>query len=156
MERVKKFTYNIKEGKTNYMKITNTRSTAEDLSLEVKNGTIKEIEKYKYLGDVYSSQGDNKVKINGRMEKLMFMANKVKRQGHFEKVGKGDTQVRKTLIETTIIPSVLANTETWTSITDVEFRALDQAHYKMMRVVYEIQRGTSYLGMLNECGPSHI
>ena len=63
MERVKKFTYNIKEGKTDYMKITNTRSTAEDLSLEVKKVTIKEIEKYKYLGDVHSSQGDNKVKI---------------------------------------------------------------------------------------------
>ena len=82
----------------------------------------------------------------------MFMANKVKRQGHFEKVGKGDTQVRKTLIETTIIPSVLANTETWTSIKDVEFRALDQAHYKMMRVVYDMQRGTPYLRMLNETG----
>ena len=79
------------------------------------------------------------------------MANEVK-QGSYQKVGNCDTQVRKTLIETTVIPSVLANTETWTEVTCGGLAMLNKEQYKMMRTAYEMPKGTPYYGLINVTG----
>ena len=80
------------------------------------------------------------------------MINEVKCQGSTYKVGKSDVQVRKVLIETTVIPSVLANTETWTEIKEKEMNQLNQYQHKMMTMVFEMAKGTPCYGLLNETG----
>ena len=54
LEELKKFTFNNNDGKTNYMLMQNNK---EELELTVKTGKIKKTEKYKYMGDVYTSPG---------------------------------------------------------------------------------------------------
>ena len=152
LEMTKKFTFNNKEGKTNYMIIKNNKKQENEIKMEVKTGIIKITERYKYLGDIYTSDGKNTEKVKGRTEKIEFMAAEVKMQGSYERVGKGDTQVRKLLIETTIIPSILANTETWTQITENDMKMIDNKQYQMLKIVYEQPQGTPYWGIINETG----
>ena len=85
------------------MKMKNKKNEPEDLQLHVKQGEIKPTEHYKYLGDVYDTKASNVEKIKNRMQKISYIANEVKQQGSYQKVGNCDAQVRKTLIETTVI-----------------------------------------------------
>ena len=123
-----------------------------DIDLEVKNGKISKIEKYKYLGDMYDVKGSNKTKIDNRMSHIKYMANEIRHQGSFDKVGSCDVQIRKVLVETTLNPSVLANTETWTEVSKADLKKLDQEQYKVLLIIYEMPRGTPYYGMINETG----
>ena len=152
LETTKKFTFSNKDGKTNIMIMKNNNKEEKELELYVKRGKIKKTDKYKYLGDIYTDKGNNIEKIQGRIKNIEYMATEVKRQGSYYRVGKADTQVRRLLIEATVIPSILANTETWTNITKKEMEMLDKAQYRMMLIIYEQKQGTPYLGMLNETG----
>ena len=153
MEATKKFSYNRKQGKTNYMKICNNPSkSSEDLKLEVKNGTIQAIDEYKYLGDMYSGEGTNMSKLKEKTKKIVYMGNEARRQGSYEKVGRGDMQVRRLIMEAVIIKSILANVEAWVCVSAEELKELDKAHYKLLRTVLEMQKGTPYAGIISETG----
>ena len=86
LEEMKKYEFNTKQGKTNYMKMKNNKNEPEELQLHVKQGEIKPTEHYKYLGDVYDTKASNVEKIKNRMQEISYMANEVKQQGSYQKV----------------------------------------------------------------------
>ena len=152
LETRKKFDYNTKTGKTNYMIMRNKKEDDGEVKLCVGRGNIEKIDRYKYLGDEYDEKGSNPTKIEGRMAKLRYMANEARQQGSYHKVGNSDMQVRKILIEATIIHSVLANTETWTELKENEYELMDRHQGKLLRIVLEMPKGTPYYGMIGETG----
>ena len=82
---------------------------------------------------MYNDEGNNKSKIEGRMEKAKYMAMEAKRMGEVEKMGNADIDVRFVLLEMTIKPSLLANTETWSNITKEEEGMITKGHYQVLR-----------------------
>ena len=87
LESTKKFVFNNKKDKTELMIIQNNKKERiEDLEITVGKGRIERTKEYKYLGDTYNDEGNNKSKIRKRMEKAKYMAYEVKRYGSMEKV----------------------------------------------------------------------
>ena len=72
-----------------------------------------------------------------KMEKVLFIAAEVKREGSYGKVGPADTAVRLLLAEVVVKPTLLFNTETWVNITDQELKAIDRGHYQVLRKIFE-------------------
>ena len=71
MERLKKFTINTDNLKSNYIIITtnkNIRNT--ELKEKLKKGCIKKIDKYKYLGVWINEKGNNSTHVDKLVEKL--------------------------------------------------------------------------------------
>ena len=86
----------------------------------VEQGQIEEGEEEKYLGEWFSSKGNNEVKIRKKEEKIGHMINEIKKYGHWSKVGNLDVKVRFHLLEKVVKPAVLYNMETWTRVTKKE------------------------------------
>ena len=61
LEVTKKYKYNTKKGKTEWMLIKNSRKKNDEeiLDLEVKSGKIGRTMSYKYHGDMYDNKGSN-------------------------------------------------------------------------------------------------
>ena len=49
-------------------------------------------------------------------------------------------------------PTLLFNTETWINITKEEMKVVNQAHYEILKRVFEQRDSTPYYGILMETG----
>ena len=152
LEVTKKYIYNIKEGKTEWMMIRNGRKKEkeEELELEVKRGKIGRATQYKYMGDRYDERGTNESKIEHKQEKLDLMIINIKRESCESKIGKAALTVRIMLIEVTIAPTVLGNTETWHNITKQEQQAITRTHHGALTRALNIPQTTPYMGIIAE------
>ncbi len=153
LEVTKKFQFNNKEDKTEYMVMKNNEKEEEqEIKIEVRKGKIKKTEDYKCLGDKYDSTGSNEIKIRKKMEKMKYMGNEVKRMGSYSKVGYADMSVRLWLLETTVKPTLLSNTETWCNISNNEEKLFTTYHHELLCIVFGQWRTTPYYGILGETG----
>ena len=94
LETTKKYQYNTKAGKTEWMVIKNSRKKEEELDLKVASGKIGRAKQYKYVGDMYNEKGTNVSKIEFKEEKLQLMINQVKNESSERKIGKAALTVR--------------------------------------------------------------
>ena len=124
----------------------------ENIEIEVRKGKIGQTDTYKYLGDHYNETGSNVYKIRKKMEKAKYMAYEVKRMGGAKKVGKAATGVRLMLMEITIKPMLLANTETWCKVGKLEEDEWKKWQYKILTIIMEQKKGTPYWGIIAETG----
>ena len=118
----KKYIYNVKKGKTEWMLMIKNRKKEEEeeLNLELSGGKIGRTRQYKYKEDEYDERGTNENKIAHQAEKVDLMITNVKRESSEKSIGKAALTVRVMLTEVTIVPTVLSNTETWRNITEQE------------------------------------
>ena len=154
LEETKRFTFNNDRGKTEIMEMVFDKKKKEKTrpEIEVKKGKVGYTESYKYMGDQYDKTGKNKSKIEKKMEKSKFIASEVKRQGSYTRVGEADTSTRILLLEAVVKPTLLFNTETWINITKEEMKIVNQAHYEVLKRVFEQRDSTPYYGILMETG----
>ena len=122
----------------------------EELELEVKRGKIGRATQYKYMGDRYDERGTNESKIEHKQEKLDLMIINIKRESCESKIGKAALTVRIMLIEVTIAPTVLGNTETWHNITKQEQQAITRTHHRALTRTLNIPQTTPYMGIIAE------
>ena len=94
MERKKKYTFNVGNGKSHYMVIKTGREKIENVEIEVEKGMIEKTECYKYLGNVVTSEGTVEGQVKEVRNKVKGMVKEVKRIGVEGKVGKMDTSLR--------------------------------------------------------------
>ena len=117
LEKTKKFVFNNKKDKSEILVMKNNKKEEKkEVNIEVRKGKINTTMEYKYLGDYYNINGDNKTKIERRMKKAKYMAHEVKRKGSTGLVGNADVDVRMKLLEAVVKPSLLANMETWSRV----------------------------------------
>ena len=153
LEVIKKFEFNNKEDKTEYMVIKNNKTEEEqEVRIEVRKGEVGKTQKYKCLGDYYDSLGNNEVKIRKKMEKAKYMAFEVKRRGSYERVGHANMEVRLLLLETIVKPTLLANIETWCNISEREEQLITTHHHEVLCIVFGQRKNTPYYGILGETG----
>ena len=154
LEETKRFTFNNDSGKTEIMKMELGKKRKESARPEitVKKGKIGYTDSYKYVGDQYDKTGKNMSKIVKKTEKAKYIAEEVKRQGSYVRVGSADTSVRILLLDTVVKPTLLSNTETWINVNKEEMEKVNQVHYMVLKKVFEQRENTPYYGILMETG----
>ena len=150
LETTKKFKYNTKAGKTEWMVIKNSRKKEEELEMRVASGKIGRTKQYKYVGDMYNEKGTNASKITFKEEKIPLMINKVKNESSERKIGKAALTVRLMLIEVVITPTILSSTETWHNITKQEEQQITKMHHQILTRTLLLPRSTPYMGIISE------
>ena len=152
LETSKKYKYNNKKGKTEWMVIRNDRKKTkiEEPKLKVSSGPIGRTKEYKYHGDMYDEKGTNESKIRHKESKVQMMINDVKVQSCEQKIGKAALSVRLMLVEVVISPTVLSSTETWFNINQDEQKMITQIHRNILTQLLHLPKHTSYLGIISE------
>ena len=128
------------------------RNEIEEAHVEVRKGKVERTNQYKYVGDHYDEKGTNEVKITKKMEKSKYMAYSVRRMGSYENVGYADMQTRMLLLEAIVKLTLLANVETWCSITPKEETMITTRHHEILCTVFGLKRSTPYYGIIGETG----
>ena len=152
LETTKKYKYNNKEGKTEWMVMRNDRkkTEVEEPKLTIRSGQIGRAYEYKYHGDKYDDKGTNESKIKHKESKVQLMINDIKAQSNEKKVGKAALAVRLMLTEVVITTTVLSSTETWFNITHDEQKTLTQIHRNILTQTLNLPKYTPYLGIISE------
>ena len=151
MEKQKKFTFS--KDKTKIVKIKNNRKKDEEIpKVTVEQGQIEDGEEEKYLGEWFSSKGNNEVKIRKKAEKTGHMIQEIKRNGDQSKVGNMDVKIRFHLLQTVVMPVLLYNMETWIGLTKKDEREMEKIHGKILKGIMEQEKGTPYWGLIKETG----
>ena len=78
------------------------------------------------------------------------MITNIKRESSENKIGKAALAVRIMLIEVTIAPTILGNTETWHNVTKQEQQAITTTHHKALTRALNIPKTTPYMGIIAE------
>ena len=152
LETTKKYVFNNDKDKTEYMVIENSKDEKEKAKIKVRKGEIGETEEYKCLGDYYDKSGNNEVKVRKKMEKGKFMAHETKRRGSYTAVGRANMAVQLLLLEVTIKPTLLSNTETWCNITRKEESMITSHHHEILCIIFGVPKSTPYYGIVGETG----
>ena len=151
LETTKKYTYNTKKGKTEWMMIKNNKRKEEpEPELEVNSGKIGRTKEYKYVGDKYDEKGTNESKIKHKDSKVNLMINDIKTESTEKKLGKAALKTRIMLIETIITPTILSSTETWNNITQDEQNMIKNIHKNILTKTLNLPITTPYMGIISE------
>ena len=153
LEQLKKFTFNTNPSKSAVLVIDKKAKKADiQVRTEVKCGKISSVNEYKYLGEWYSLNGSKEVSIKTRNKKVEYLLKEIRKYGDVNKVGKMALEVRKKVYETVVVPTLFANTETWSNVTENELNELEKMQYKILREIYEQPQSTPYWGIIAESG----
>ena len=80
------------------------------------------------------------------------MAFETKRKGAYNTVGNADMSVQLLLLEVTVKPTLLSNTETWCNITKKEEAMITSHQHEILCIIFNQPRSTPYFGILGETG----
>ena len=88
LETTKKYKYNTKKGKTEWMMMKFSKKEKEiEPELIVSSGKIGQTTQYKYMGDMYDESGKNESKIEHKKGKVNMMICNVNRETQQKKLG---------------------------------------------------------------------
>lgn len=138
LEERKNLTVNIEEGKSANMLIKGSKTSEEIITEEVKRGRIKNCKEHKSLGTWISEKGGYYINIEKNRKRVPVMIMTVKRIGAVEEVGVMAIQTRLKLMESTMITSLLYNSEAFAIITDNEMKQLEQIQLNIITQLLEM------------------
>ena len=153
METTRGFTFNNEPNKTAFM-IINPKKGNEMKKLRntIKRGEIGRTNEYEYVGEWYTEKGTHEKSLDVKKSKINFLVNKVKYYGDPYKVGHLALQVRLTIYNLTVIPTIFTNIETWSTVTEKEIEELEKIQREALTSIFELPRSTPYWGLLSELG----
>ena len=154
MEQLRKYIFNNDVEKTAFM-IINPKKGSKDiqeLKSQVKRGRIKRTMKYKYVGNWYNEKYNHETDIKAKASKVPGIIVQMKYYGDTYKVGNMALQVRLEIFESTVIPTIYHNVETWSKITGKEIEQLEKMQKDILTDIFELPKSTPYLGLLSEVG----
>jgi hypothetical protein len=152
MEERKKFTFNNKNGKTEYMVIGQFDEEIRTVSEKVKKGMINRVKEHKQLGSWFDETGDYDINIKKKKEKLNYMISTVKKQAGPRTVGKYTYESRLKLAEAVVIQSILYNVEAFQVVKENEIKKLESTQHTILASTLELPKSTPYCAMLMEVG----
>ena len=139
MEREKGVTFNVE--KTNIMLIGKAKNETE-MDIQLKNGLVREVEEYKFLGNWLNKKGN--------MAEGIIV--EIKRITKEEDLGMLSTDARLLRYERTAVPSLTNNLECWTKIGKKEMERLEKMQGRMLKRLLKVPESTSTWGVLKETG----
>ena len=153
LEEKKKFTFNNKGGKTEYVVIpVKNDKEIKTITEKVKNGKINRVPEHKMLGTWIAESGKYETDINKKKTKLQYMINTVRQRTLPQKLGKYAVDAKLKLAETIIIAGLLHNAEGFPSFTETEIKELEKVQHLIITELLGVPNSTSYLALLLETG----
>ena len=152
LEEQKKFTFNNKNGKTEYMIIGKAKEEKRTITNCVKNGKIQQATEHKMLGTWYDETGCYGININKKKENLKFMISTNNYEAHPKNVGKLAVAARLNLAEIVTIASILHHVEAFHQYTQKEIQELERVQLAILIGILELPRSTPYYPLLMETG----
>ena len=90
--------------------------------------------------------------MRGGKKKVEYLLKEIKNYGDEGKVGKLALEVRQKIYETVVVPTLYANVETWSEISDKEAKELENMQLRILRGMFELPMCTPYWGIIAESG----
>jgi hypothetical protein len=150
LEEKKGFTFGTK--KTNYMAINTGREKEEELDLKIREGSIKKVSEYLYLGILYHESGTIDSHLMSMKNKGISMLKDAARIGHPHNVGPMSTAVQLFLYEKVIVNSITHNLAGVTYWRKSDIESLEKVQGKLLKLLLKLPDSTPYWGLLNELG----
>ena len=134
--------------------IINKRRNKEEekINTQVKNGTISVVKQYKYLGEWYNEKGNKDVSLEKRKLRVNYFLREIKKYGDVRRVGRMALEIRQKIYETVVVPTLFANIETWSHISDMEIKELENLQYRILKGMFGMPLCTPYWGIIAESG----
>ena len=149
IEEKKKMTFN--ETKSNYQIIEfGKKRERKDLEERVKKGLIKKTNKYKYLGEHVNNKANYDDSLSNKERKVPGVAKAIKKNA--ESAGNLHGKVADKLYDTTGLPYISFNMETWTNIQKQELKRIEKLQKDILTTIYGMPRTTPYEAFLSELG----
>ena len=150
MESLKKFTYGLK--KTNYMIMKTGREKDEEVLEAVKQGPVKRVSEYNYVGIWLNEAGNCSLQIDNKKESIKGKISALKSLACYQNVGPIYVMVRLYLYEMCIVPSVLHNLEGWNKLSKAEIKKLETIQHNALCSLLNLPKSTPYMGLISELG----
>ena len=90
--------------------------------------------------------------LRKRNLKVEFFLKEIKRYGNENIVGGLALEVRQKIYETVVVPTLFANVETWSTISENERKELENMQFRILRDKFELPQCTPYWDILAEAG----
>ena len=143
--------FNMDKGECLTMKFNKLKKCNQSSKLKLNNSILKEVESYKYLGDMKNSTGTLDDNISNKKKAAMAITNEIKfliDQPAFKK--KMEISLKR--IESILIPKILYGCETWTNISKQQLNTLEKIRKDAVTKTNSIPSTTPYQGITYECG----
>ena len=148
METLKKFEYGLK--KTKIMIVRTGKGEVEQIQERVKQGTVLERDKYKYLGMVINTEGNLKDHIQEMWQKSNKMLLQINATGTKSQVGTREIRVKLKLFKLCLIPAILHGLAAWGRIVTREIEEIERMQSKTLKQLLQVPISLSTAGVLME------
>ena len=107
---------------------------------------------FRYLGDIFSSKGDNMAMIEKRMKRSV--GSTIELISLCKEVQFGDSQINNMLLlyQSIFWPRLIYNCEAWSNISENDYKQLQNAQLAFLRRVMEVPRSTPVAATFLELG----
>ena len=150
METLKKFEYGLK--KTKILIVRTEKGEVEQIQERVQQGTVLEIDKYKYLGIVINTEGNLKDHIQEMWQKSNKILLQINAIGAKSQVGTEENRVKLTLFELCLMPAMLHGLAARGRIMTREIEEIERMQSKVLKQLLQVPISTSTEGVLTETG----
>ena len=148
METLKKFEYGLK--KTKIMIVRTGKGEVEQIQERVKQGTVLETDKYKYLGMVINTEGNLKDHIQEMWQKSNKILLQINAIGAKSQVGTEEIRVKLKLFELCLMPAILHGLAAWGRIMTREIEEIERMQSKTLKQLLKVPISPSTAGVLVE------
>ena len=144
--------FNMDKSECLTMKFNKLKRYNQSSELKLNNSIVKEVESYKYLGDMKNSTGTLGDNISNKKKAAMAITNEIKFLVDQPAFKKQKIEITLKLIETILIPKILYGCETWTNISKQQLKTLEKMQKDAVTKTNSIPSTTPYQGITYECG----
>ena len=124
----------------------------EKENLILNGQVIKQVESYKYLGDLKNTKGTLDLCISKRINAAMGVIHEIKFLTKQEAFKKQSFEISIKLIEAILMPKVLYACETWTNLTKMQINSLEKLQKDAVTIINSLPQSMPYDGIVFECG----
>ena len=149
IETLKKFEYGLK--KTKIMIVRTGKGEVEQIQERVRQGTVLETDKYKYLGMVINTEGNPKDHIQEMWQKLHKLL-EINAIGAKSQVGTEEIRVKLKLFELCLMPTILHGLAAWGKRLTREIEEIERMQSKALKQLQQVPTSISTAGVLMETG----
>ena len=146
----RKFNYGLK--KTGYLVIESGNEGVEEISENLKEGTVPQIESHEHLGLWINKKGNLDLHITEMDKKIkgaIYETIKVANENEF---GGEVIRARLKLYEASIVKAMLHGLESWGGLKESEIQRFEMIQCKCLKILLRLPTSTSNIGILLETG----
>ena len=123
-----------------------------DASIYINDKKVDIVDEFRYLGDEFTSKGDNSVLCKTRQKKAT--GNIIEIMSLCKEVNFGKRQISSMMLlyHSVFVPRLIYNSEVWSNLTKKDLSCLENAQLQYLRYALEVPKSTPVAAMFLELG----